>query len=129
MAGEQKDLPVGRCLLQPSEGSGAALVVEIGESIIQNDGDGLFRWQHQLADGQPSGEVELIRSPSGQKLDVPVDGIPGGAGSEVKAPVQSGGGVASLCQLLEDLRRPAAELGGKSVLCLFFFHCFLLFKY
>ena len=34
----------------------------------------------------------------------------------MKAPVQGGGGVASLCQLMEDLRRPAAELGGKSVL-------------
>ena len=34
----------------------------------------------------------------------------------MKAPIQSGGGVASLCQIMEDLRRPAAELGGKSVL-------------
>ena len=107
---------MGCCLLQPPEGGGAALVIEIGESVIQNDGDGLFRWQHQLADGQPSGEVELICGPGGQKLDVPVNGVPGGAGSEVKAPVQGGGGVASLCQIMEDLRRPAAELGGKSVL-------------
>ena len=81
---------MGCCLLQPPEGGGAALVVEIGESVIQNDGDGLFRWQHQLADGQPSGEVELIRSPGGQKLDVPVNGVPGGAGSEVKAPLVQG---------------------------------------
>ena len=107
---------MGCCLLQPPEGGGAALVVEIGESVIQNDGDGLFRWQYQLADSQPGGEVELICGPGGQKLDVPVNGVPGWAGSEVKAPVQSGGGVASLCQIMEDLRRPAAELGGKSVL-------------
>ena len=107
---------MGCCLLQPPEGGGAALVVEIGESVIQNDGDGLFRWQHQLADSQPGGEVELIRGPGGQKLDVPVNGVPGGAGSEVKAPVQGGGGVASLCQLVEDLRRPAAELRGEAVL-------------
>lgn len=116
MAGEQKDLPVGGCLLQPSEGSGAALVVEIGESVIQNDGDGLFRWQHQFADSQPGGEVELICGPGGQKLDVPVNGVPGGAGSEVKAPVRAAGGVAVPLSIMEDLRRPAAELGGKSVL-------------
>ena len=100
---------MGCCLLQPPESGGAALVVEIGESVIQNDGDGLFRWQHQFADSQPGGEVELICGPGGQKLDVTVNGVPGGAGSEVKAPVQSGGGIASLCQLMEDLRRPAAE--------------------
>ena len=116
MTGEQQDLALACRLRQHVQRKAQALVVEIGESVIQNDGDGLFRWQHQLADGQPSGEVELIRSPGGQKLDVPVNGVPGGAGSEVKAPVQSGGGVASLCQLMEDLRRPAAELGGKSVL-------------
>ena len=69
---------MGCCLLQPPEGGGAALVVEIGESVIQNDGDGLFRWQYQLADSQPGGEVELICGPGGQKLDVPVNGVPGG---------------------------------------------------
>ena len=31
---------MGCCLLQPPEGGGAALVVEISESVIQNDGDG-----------------------------------------------------------------------------------------
>ena len=34
----------------------------------------------------------------------------------MKAPVQGGGGVASLCQLVEDFRCPAAELRGEAVL-------------
>ena len=78
---------MGCCLLQPPEGGGAALVVEISESVIQNNGDGFLRRQDQLADSQPGGELELICGPGGQKLDVPVNGVPGGAGSEVKAPV------------------------------------------
>lgn len=71
VAGEQEDLPMGRGLLQPTEGGGAALVVEIGESVIQNDGDGFLRRQHQLADGQPGGEVELICGPGGPKAGCP----------------------------------------------------------
>ncbi len=55
---------MGCCLLQPPESGGAALVIEIGEGVIQNNGDGFLRRQHQLADGQPGGEVELIRGRS-----------------------------------------------------------------
>lgn len=41
---------MGCCLLQPPEGGGAALVVEIGESVIQNVG-------MDFSDGSTSSQI------------------------------------------------------------------------
>ena len=50
MAGEQEDLPVFRLRPEPPESGGAAAVVKGGQGVVQNDGDGGFPGQDQIAD-------------------------------------------------------------------------------
>ena len=77
---------MGRGLLQPTEAAAqrSSSNVRASSRMMGMDFSG-GSTSSQMA--SRTGEVELICGPGGQKLDVPVNGVPGGAGSEVKAPV------------------------------------------
>ena len=60
MAGEQQNLTILTLLEQPLQRSGQPLVIEGGEHVIQDQGDMLLRRQHQLTDGQPHRQIQLI---------------------------------------------------------------------
>ena len=112
VTGEQENLAVFRLLPQPAEGGGAALAVKAGQSVVQNDGYGLLRRQHQLADGQPDRQIQLIRRASGEE-----NGFPGDAaailGEDPKGPVQGDAAVRAAGQFGENLCGPLAQCGGK----------------
>ena len=78
MAGEEQDLSVFGFPAQPPQRGGAAIIVKIGKGVIQNQRDLLLCRQHQLANGQPGGQIQLIGGSSGEQLDIPVNRIPGG---------------------------------------------------
>ena len=116
VAGEEKDLSVFGFPAQPPQRGGAAIIVKIGKGVIQNQRDLLLCRKHQLANGQPGGQIQLIGGSGREQLDIPVNRIPGGLSGEMETAIQSRAGVASFGKLLKDLRRPAAELRRKAVL-------------
>ena len=113
MAGEEQNLAVPGSLLQPPERGSAACVIEVGQRVVQNDGNTGFLRQNQLANGQPGSQIQLIRCSGGEKLNVPVDGITFGSGSEAEAAIQRGGGVTPTGKLLKNFGGSAAQLGEK----------------
>ena len=70
------------------------------------DGDGL---NPAAPEGLAVFHAQNIVGP-GQQRRVPADAVSGGLGGEMEAPVQGHTGVASVCQLPENLRRTAAQL-------------------
>ena len=60
VAGEEQDLSVFGFPAQPPQRGGAAIIVKIGKGVIQNQRDLLLCRQHQLANGQPGGQIQLI---------------------------------------------------------------------
>ena len=66
MAGEQEDLPL---LSQPGQGlqgQGAAAVIEVGQGVVQHQGTGLLRREHQLTHRQTHRQVELVGGALGE---------------------------------------------------------------
>ena len=116
VAGEEQDLPVPGGLLQKPQGGGAAPVVEIGQGVVQHDGHLLFRRQHQVADGQPHRQIQLVQRPGGEQRCVPEHRVPGGLRGEAEAPVQHHAAVTAAGELGEDLGGPAAQFRGEPVL-------------
>lgn len=114
VAGEEQDLSVFGFPAQPPQRGGAAIIVKIGKGVIQNQRDLLLCRQHQLANGQPGGQIQLIGGSGREQLDVPVNRISGGLSGEMETAIQSRAGVASFGKLLKDLRRPAAGAAEKS---------------
>ena len=64
LAGEQEDLPVFSLALQKAQGQTQAVIVEHDERVIQQE-RGILR-QQQAADGQPDGQIQLVRRAAAQ---------------------------------------------------------------
>ena len=105
-----------RLLPEPVQGGGTAVIVKIGQGVIQNDGSGGLRRKHQVADGQPGGQVQLVRRTGGEESGVPVQPCAGRLSGEMKAPVQHHALIAVGRELAEDLRRPLSQGGREAVL-------------
>ena len=67
LAGEQEDLPVCGLALQKAQGQTQAVIVEHDERVIQQE-RGILR-QQQAADGQPDGQIQLVRRAAAQKSE------------------------------------------------------------
>ena len=88
VAGEEQDLSVFGFPAQPPQRGGAAIIVKIGKGVIQNQRDLLLCRQHQLANGQPGGQIQLIGGALAQHLNAAGCGVAGGLGGESQRPVQ-----------------------------------------
>ena len=116
MAGEQQNLTILTLLEQPLQRSCQPLVIEGGEHVIQDQGDMLLRRQHQLTDGQPHRQIQLIGGALAQHLNAAGCGVTGGLGGESQRPVQQYLVVAPSRQGGENFRRTGAQRRGETVL-------------
>ena len=66
---EQDDLGPARDLGQGLEGGGGALVVELDQDVVDDQGDRLVALEVGLQAGQAEGQVELVGGPQAQALD------------------------------------------------------------
>ena len=66
LAGKEQDLPLLSQLFQEGQGQVQPLIVEIGQRVVQHQGDGVVVRQHLPAHRKAHRQVELIRRALGQ---------------------------------------------------------------
>ena len=91
-------------------------IVEVGQSVVQHNGGGVFIRQHQVADGKADCQIKLVHCSGGEQRGVAVEPICGSFCRQVQAPVQRDTPIAVCGHGPEDFRGPAAQSRGKAVL-------------
>ncbi len=92
--------------MQHLERALAALVVEIHERVVENDGTGLVLRQRELADREAHRKIELVDRARAEKRCVPRDGVANLPGRGPQFLVELHAVVASAGELGENFRRP-----------------------
>ena len=113
MTGEEQNLAPRGFGAQKVQCCGAARLVEIGQGIVQNEGDLFVGGQHQLGNGQTQGQIKLVGGTLAQQ------GGTAGNGScifrcRVQCAVQEYMLIASAGKGVEDLAGPAAQYRRKT---------------
>ena len=116
VAGEEQDLARLRLLPQEVQGGGAAGVVKAGQGVVQDDGDGVFGRQDQIADGQAHGKIELVRRPGGEAAHVPGHAGACGLRRDPEGLVQNHAAVGSAGEAVENLGGALPQGGGEAAL-------------
>ena len=116
LAGEEENLTLSGELQEIVQGGGQALVVEVDQGVVQDDGRGLLLRQDQPAHRQAHRQIELVRRAAAEKRGLVGDQAVRLLGGGGHLPVQQHPIILPPCQLCKYLRRFFSQGGRKSVL-------------
>ena len=111
VTGEQQNLPLFALFQQPLQCGSHAGVVEIGQGIVQNEGDLFLCGEDGSANGQSGGQVQLIGCALAQKTYVAARVISGGRSRQGKSTVEKYLRVLLAGQCAENFGGATSQLG------------------